>query len=95
MSSPVLTLILFVIEPVGVAGVEGNGQQELVKCITGLEETAYTGDIVICGSRVNDLNIKGRRDIGMAYIPEDRMNDGVAGELPISDNLIFSSSSWK
>ena len=88
---PVLDNISFAVkcgEILGVAGVEGNGQQQLVKCITGLEETAYTGDIVICGKRVNELNIKGRRDGGMAYIPEDRMGDGVAGQLPISDNLI-------
>lgn len=90
-NKPVLDNISFAVkkgEILGVAGVEGNGQQELVKCITGLEETAYTGDIFICGNRVNDFNIKKRRDVGMAYIPEDRMNDGVAGELPISDNLI-------
>ena len=88
---PVLNNISFAVkrgEILGVAGVEGNGQQELVKCITGLEETKYTGDINICGTKVNHLNIKGRRDIGMAYIPEDRMVDGVAGGLPISDNLI-------
>ena len=88
---PVLDNVSFAVkrgEILGVAGVEGNGQQELVKCITGLEETRYTGDIKICDKTVNDLNIRGRRGIGMAYIPEDRMVDGVAGELPISDNLI-------
>jgi simple sugar transport system ATP-binding protein len=88
---PVLNNVSFAVkrgEILGVAGVEGNGQQELVKCITGLEETRYTGDIKICDKTVNDLNIRGRREIGMAYIPEDRMVDGVAGELPISDNLI-------
>ena len=88
---PVLDHLSFAVkngEIFGVAGVEGNGQLELVKCITGLEETTYTGDIVICGQRVNDQNIKGRRNLGMAYIPEDRMGDGIAGELSISDNLI-------
>ena len=88
---PILNNISFAVkcgEILGVAGVEGNGQQELVKCITGLEETAYTGDINICGKKVNDFNIRKRRDEGMAYIPEDRMGDGVAGDLPISDNLI-------
>ncbi len=88
---PVLNHISFAVkngEILGVAGVEGNGQQELVKCITGLEETAYTGDITICGREATHLNIKGRRDTGMAYIPEDRMGDGIAGALPISDNLI-------
>ena len=88
---PVLNKVSFAVkngEILGVAGVEGNGQQELVKCITGLEETAYTGSIRICGNEVNEFNIRKRRDEGMAYIPEDRMVDGVAGELPISDNLI-------
>ena len=88
---PVLNKVSFAVkagEILGIAGVEGNGQQQLVKCITGLEETAYSGEIDICGKRVNNLNIKGRRDASMAYIPEDRMGDGVAGELPISDNLI-------
>ena len=88
---PVLDKVSFAIkkgEILGVAGVEGNGQQELVKCITGLEETTYTGDIIINGTKANHLNIKGRRDLNMAYIPEDRMGEGTAGELPISDNLI-------
>lgn len=88
---PVLNHMSFAVkcgEILGVAGVEGNGQQDLVKCITGLEETAYEGEIRICGKKVNDDDIKGRREIGMAYIPEDRMGDGVAGQLPISDNLI-------
>jgi simple sugar transport system ATP-binding protein len=88
---PVLNNVSFEVkrgEILGVAGVEGNGQQELVKCITGLEATKYEGLIKVCDQEVNHLNIRGRRDIGMAYIPEDRMVDGVAGELPISDNLI-------
>ena len=88
---PVLDHMSFAVkagEILGIAGVEGNGQQELVRCITGLEETTYTGEIDICGNPVNDLKIKGRRNLGMAYIPEDRMGDGIAGALPIYDNLI-------
>ena len=77
-------------EILGIAGVEGNGQAELVKCITGLEKTDYEGDIIICGKEARTMNLKGRRDLGMAYIPEDRMGDGVSAELPISDNLISS-----
>lgn len=75
-------------EILGVAGVEGNGQADLVKCITGLQEVEYTGKIEICGKQAEKLTVKQRRDAGMAYIPEDRMNDGVAGNLPICDNLI-------
>ncbi|MBR6232629.1 MAG: ABC transporter ATP-binding protein [Erysipelotrichaceae bacterium] len=75
-------------EILGVAGVEGNGQIDLVKCIVGLQKTQYEGTIKICGTDTDKMNIRQRRDLGMAYIPEDRMGDGTAGDLPISDNLI-------
>lgn len=75
-------------EILGVAGVEGNGQADLVKCITGLQEVQYSGNIKICGEDATKMTVKQRRSAGMAYIPEDRMNDGIAGNLPISDNLI-------
>jgi simple sugar transport system ATP-binding protein len=88
---PALNKISFAVkkgEILGIAGVEGNGQLDLIRCITGLEKTAYTGKITICGKDTTGMNIKGRRDLGMAYIPEDRMGDGIAGPLPISDNMI-------
>ena len=75
-------------EILGIAGVEGNGQIDLVKCITGLQEVEYTGKIEVCGVDTTGMNVKQRRDAGMAYIPEDRMEDGIAGTLPISDNLV-------
>ena len=90
---PVLDDVSFAVkrgEILGVAGVEGNGQIDLVKCISGLQKIKYSGSIEISGSDVTEMNVKKRRDVGMAYIPEDRMNDGIAGELPISDNLISS-----
>lgn len=75
-------------EILGIAGVEGNGQADLVKCISGLQEVQYTGNIQICGKDATKMTVKERRNAGMAYIPEDRMNDGIAGNLPISDNMI-------
>ncbi|MBQ1567522.1 MAG: ABC transporter ATP-binding protein [Erysipelotrichaceae bacterium] len=90
---PVLDDVSFAVkrgEILGVAGVEGNGQIDLVKCISGLQKIKYSGSIEISGDDVTQFNVKKRRDVGMAYIPEDRMNDGIAGELPISDNLISS-----
>ena len=75
-------------EILGIAGVEGNGQIDLVKCITGLQDVEYSGEIDICGVDTKGMNVKQRRDAGMAYVPEDRMEDGIAGDLPISDNLI-------
>ncbi len=75
-------------EILGIAGVEGNGQIDLVKCITGLQEVEYSGKIEINGVDTTGMNVRQRRNSGMAYIPEDRMNDGIAGDLPISDNMI-------
>ena len=77
-------------EILGIAGVEGNGQIDLVKCIAGLEETSFTGNIEIDNTEINKMSIKKRRDLGLAYIPEDRMLDGIAGPLPIYDNIISS-----
>ncbi|MBR4462571.1 MAG: ABC transporter ATP-binding protein [Erysipelotrichaceae bacterium] len=88
---PVLNHMSFAVkkgEILGVAGVEGNGQQELVKCLTGLEKTAYEGKITVCDKDALEMNVKQRRELGMAYIPEDRMGDGIAASLPISDNII-------
>ena len=90
---PVLDDVSFAVkrgEILGIAGVEGNGQIDLVRCISGLQKSKYEGSIEISGDNVTEFNVKKRRDVGMAYIPEDRMNDGIAGELPISDNLISS-----
>lgn len=77
-------------EILGVAGVEGNGQVDLVHCIVGSQKAKYTGSIEVLGQDVTKMNVKQRRNIGMAYIPEDRIGDGIAGSLPISDNLISS-----
>lgn len=88
---PVLDHVSFAVkkgEILGVAGVEGNGQGDLVNCITGLEKTKFTGTITINGTEASNMSIKQRRDLKMAYIPEDRMGDGTASKLPISDNII-------
>ena len=88
---PALNHVSFAVkkgEILGIAGVEGNGQVDLVRCITGLEKTKYNGKIIINDKDTTGMNIKARRDLKMAYIPEDRMGDGTAGKLPISDNII-------
>lgn len=75
-------------EILGIAGVEGNGQVELVRSIVGLNESEYTGTILVNGSDVSKQSVKDRRNEGLAYIPEDRMVDGSAGDLSIKDNII-------
>lgn len=74
-------------EILGIAGVEGNGQLELVESITGLRKNLI-GKILINGKLVNKVNIKNIRKLGLSHIPEDRMTFGMAGDASIAENLI-------
>jgi simple sugar transport system ATP-binding protein len=74
-------------EILGIAGVEGNGQRELVESLTGLGPYA-SGDVSITGQNIRKLTIRGIRDLGTSHIPEDRMTYGCAADLSIEMNLI-------
>jgi len=74
-------------EILGIAGVEGNGQRELVEGITGLEQIVK-GDIFIKGESVRNKSIKDIRNMGTCHIPEDRMTYGVAKTMTIEQNLL-------
>jgi simple sugar transport system ATP-binding protein len=71
-------------EIVGIAGVSGNGQAELIQAITGLRTA--TGEITLAGERVETFDVAGRRRAGMSYIPEDRQRVGLALGASVSDN---------
>lgn len=75
-------------EIVGVAGIEGNGQYELVRSISGLL-APDSGEIKINRRRIDKLNILDRRR-EMAYVPQDRKNMGSAQELSLIDNSIMT-----
>ena len=77
-------------EILGVAGVEGNGQRELVETITGLLKCGK-GKVLIEGQDISVLGIKEIRDLGTSHIPEDRMTYGVAENLSIEQNLISNT----
>ena len=74
-------------EIVGIAGVEGNGQDELIGMITGLAKPA-AGKIEMLGQETTGKSIGVLRDFGMAYIPSDRMTLGVTETMSIEENLI-------
>ncbi len=73
-------------EILGIAGVEGNGQSELIDSITGLNKS-YKGQIFVKGTDIEKSSIKDIRNLKMAHIPEDRMTSGCAGNLNILENL--------
>jgi simple sugar transport system ATP-binding protein len=74
-------------EILGVAGVDGNGQSELAGVLAG-EIPSAAGDITMLSSSVVRQSVRSIRSKGVAYIPEDRMSQGIAGDASISDNLI-------
>ena len=74
-------------EILGIAGVQGNGQEELIKSITGLLPF-QKGTVKLDGVEIANVSIHEKRANGLSYIPEDRMIDGIAGSASIQDNLI-------
>jgi general nucleoside transport system ATP-binding protein len=77
-------------EIVGIAGVAGNGQSELVEAITGLRPT-LAGQITVCDQDVTGKAPLAIRSAGLAHIPEDRFKRGVAGAASVAENaaMIF------
>ena len=75
-------------EILGVAGVEGNGQRELVEAITGIRPVAG-GRATVAGVAVS-AKPRRVRELGVAYIPEDRERDGLVGVYSIADNLVLT-----
>ncbi|UQZ33493.1 ABC transporter ATP-binding protein [Paenibacillus sp. PK3_47] len=74
---------------VGIAGVEGNGQSQLIEALTGgLHGVTASGAVSVQGTDIREMDILGIRNLGVSYIPEDRMRQGAAGEASIADNLI-------
>ena len=74
-------------EIVGIAGVEGNGQTELVEILAGLKE-ASNGAVYVFGKNIVNKSVREIREMGVAHIPEDRMKNGVADKAKIKENLI-------
>jgi general nucleoside transport system ATP-binding protein len=74
-------------EIVGLAGVEGNGQQELLEVLVGLRPVTR-GDIILDGKIVTHLTDRQRRERGLAIIPEDRSRQGLSRQSSIEENLI-------
>lgn len=74
-------------EIVGIAGVEGNGQSELASAIAGMAQVA-SGHIVLSGRDVTRASVEKRRRDGLAYIPEDRHEEGTGPSLTVAENII-------
>jgi len=77
-------------EIVGIAGVEGNGQTELIEALAGLVDPArLAGEINFEGRNINAMSARVRRELGIAHIPEDRHRRGLLLDFSLAENSIL------
>jgi simple sugar transport system ATP-binding protein len=75
-------------EILGLAGVQGNGQTELCEALLGLRP-ASSGHVRLSGRDLTHATPRDRLRAGIAYIPEDRQEDGLVGDFSVADNMIL------
>jgi len=77
-------------EILGIAGVEGNGQTELIEALAGLVPASQlSGDVRLEGRDISRLDARARREIGIAHIPEDRHRRGLLLDFSLAENSIL------
>lgn len=75
-------------EIVCIAGIEGNGQTELIYALAGLEKISH-GNIVLCGKDITKSTVRTRSKCGMSHIPEDRHKYGLVLDYTLEQNLVL------
>ncbi|MDR3672822.1 MAG: ABC transporter ATP-binding protein [Holophaga sp.] len=78
-------------EIVGIAGVSGNGQQELLKAISGEEPLVEKRAVQVCGIPVGRLSPGRRRNLGMCFVPEERLGRGAVPRLTLTENILLTA----
>jgi len=77
-------------EILGIAGVQGNGQKELVEALTGLR-SYEVGKVSLLGEDISRASPRSIREAGTAHVPEDRHSDGLVLPFSIRDNLVLNT----
>ncbi len=77
-------------EILGVAGVQGNGQTELVEAITGLRP-AVAGKVTLLGEDITHASPRRVTELGTGHVPEDRQKDGLVLSAPITENVVLNT----
>jgi ABC-type uncharacterized transport system ATPase subunit len=80
-------------EIVGIAGVSGNGQAELLAALSGEVLDSHEGSVNLCGRRIDHRGAAARRDLGLGFIPEERLGRGAAPAMSLADNALLTS--WR
>jgi general nucleoside transport system ATP-binding protein len=79
-------------EIVGIAGVSGNGQKELLAALSGEMLGAHAGCISLCGKRVDHLGAAARRALGLGFVPEERLGRGAVPAMTLAENALLTGS---
>ncbi|MBX9455358.1 MAG: ABC transporter ATP-binding protein [Rhizobium sp.] len=79
-------------EILGIAGVSGNGQQELLAALSGETPLSRADTITIEGRPAAHLDPAGRRGLGLCSVPEDRLKQGSVPSLPLSENVLLTAN---
>ena len=77
-------------EILGIAGVAGNGQDELFSALSGERRSNDPGTVVIDGIAAGHLSITQRRKLGAAFVPEERLGHGTAPRMKLSENALLT-----
>jgi len=75
-------------EILGVAGVDGNGQSALAQVISGQRHASH-GDVLLYGAAVTHFSVSARQKVGLRYVTDDRLGEGIVRPLPVGLNLFL------
>ena len=78
-------------EIVGIAGVSGNGQNELMAALSGERTLADAATVTILGTAAGRLDAAQRRALGLAFVPEERLGRGAVPEMSLADNALLTA----
>ncbi|MDP5253802.1 MULTISPECIES: ABC transporter ATP-binding protein [unclassified Vibrio] len=87
-----LSLTLNQGEILGVAGVAGNGQEELLAVLSGEDTRATQNSLIFENQFIGHLNAGQRRALGMAYVPADRLGQGAVPQMSLTDNTLLTNT---
>jgi simple sugar transport system ATP-binding protein len=79
-------------EMVGIAGVSGNGQRELLAALCGESRGPHSGELRICGRAADDLDPAERRQLGLTFVPEERLGRGSVPAMSLTQNAVLTGS---
>jgi general nucleoside transport system ATP-binding protein len=78
-------------EIVGIAGISGNGQKELLAAISGEAVGLKAGAVQLCGREAGRLNAAQRRGLGLRFVPEERLGRGAVPPMHLADNSVLTN----